>query len=133
MKALLIITAIFEGLTGLSLLVMPSLTVSMLVGVEIGEAAGFVAGRIAGAAIFALAIACWQTRDGERESPSIGIVAAMLFYNAAAASILVYAGIRLGLQSQLIWPAIVLHTALAVWCFLVLWRTRTKLAKNQLG
>lgn len=125
------ITAILEGLTGLGLLIMPSRTVSMLLGVEIGEPAGLVAGRIGGAAILGLAIACWQVRDGERGGPATGVVAAMLFYNAAAASILVYAGIRLGLQSQMIWPAIVLHVALAVWCLLVLGRARTKLATDR--
>ena len=129
MKALLTATAILEGLTGFSLLVMPSLTVSLLVGAEIGESAGLVVGRVAGAAIFALAIACWQARGGERVGPAAGVVAAMLFYNAVVASILVFAGLRLGLQSALTWPVIVLHSVLAVWCLLILSRTRTKLAK----
>ena len=35
-----------------------------------------------------------------------GVVEALLFYNFAAAIVLVYAGIRLDLRSALLWPAI---------------------------
>jgi len=123
MKLLLMLTAVVEGLTGLSLLLAPSLTSSMLLGVEINESVGLVVGRVAGAAVLALAIACWQARDGERGSASTGVVAAMLFYNASVESILVYAGVRLEFQSPLIWPVIVIHNVLGIWCLLILWRT----------
>ncbi|MCM3902898.1 MAG: hypothetical protein ND866_14425 [Pyrinomonadaceae bacterium] len=52
----------------------------------------------------------------------------MLVYNAAAAAILVYAGVRLKLQSTLLWPAIVMHWILAGWCLVNLWITRRKLS-----
>ena len=51
----------------------------------------------------------------------MSIVAAMLFYNFAAAALLVYAGVRLGLQSPLIWPAIVAHIVLGLWCVVLVW------------
>jgi len=40
----------------------------------------------------------------------------------------VYAGVRLKLQSTLLWPAIVLHWFLAAWCLVNLWLTRRKQA-----
>jgi hypothetical protein len=129
MKLLLIISAVLEAATGLALLVMPAAAVSMLLGVPLDTPTGLVAGRIAGAALAALAVACWQARNGERGSPATGVVEAMLFYNFAATAVLVYAGIRLELRSALLWPAIVLHLGLGVWCLLNLWFTRRKLSK----
>lgn len=129
MKLLLIVSALLEGATGLALLVLPHVAVSLLLGVPLDTPAGLVAGRIAGAALIALAIACWQARNGERGSPVLGVVKAMLFYNFAAALVLVYAGIRLELSSALLWPAIVLHLCLGAWCALNLKFTRRKLSK----
>ena len=131
MKLLLIISAVIEGAAGVALLAMPTVAVSMLLGVPLDTPAGLVAGRIAGAALIALAIACWQVRNGERGSPATGVVQAMLFYNFAAALVFVYAGIRLQLSSALLWPAIVLHLCLGAWCLLNLWFTRRKLLRSQ--
>ena len=126
MKLLLMVTAVLEAATGLALLVMPSAAVFILLGVPLETPAGLVAGRIAGAALVALAVACWQTKDGERGGTSTGVVEAMLFYNFATAMVLVYAGIRLDLRSALLWPTIVLHLGLGAWCLLSLWSSRRK-------
>jgi hypothetical protein len=101
--------------------------VTALLGTLIGTA-GLVATRIAGAALVSLAIACWQARNGERGSPSTGVVEAMTFYNFAAAIVLVYAGIRLDLRSALLWPAIVLHFCLGVCCVSNLCFSRRKIS-----
>jgi hypothetical protein len=126
MKLLLSITAIVEGVAGLTLLLIPTVAASMLLGVPLDTPGGLVTARIAGAALIALAVACWQARNGERSSPSTGVVEAMLLYNFAATVVLVYAGTRLELRSRLLWPAIVLHLGLGAWCLLTLWVTRRK-------
>ena len=126
MKLLLILVAGIEASAGLALLLIPNVAVSMLLGVPLDAATGLVAARIAGAALAALAIACWQARNGERGSPAIGIIEAMSFYNIAAAMVLVYAGIRLDLPSALLWPVIVLHLGLGAWCVLRIWFIRRK-------
>ena len=117
MKLLLLITAVLEAATGLAFFVMSAVAVSMLLGVELDTPAGLVAG----AALVALSIACWQARNGESGSPAMSVIAAMLFYNFAVGLILVYAGVRIGLYSALLWPAIVVHQLLGVWCLIVLW------------
>ena len=129
MKLLLMVTAVLEAATGLALLVMPSAAVSILLGVPLETPGGLVAGRLAGAALVALAVACWQTKDGERGGTSTGVVEAMLFYNFAATVVLAYAGTRLELRSGLLWPAIVLHLGLGAWCLLSLWFTSRKSSK----
>jgi len=120
-----------EAGAGLTLLLVPNLATSVLLGTALNAPAGLVAARIAGAALVALAIACWQARNGERGSPATGVVEAMSFYNFAAAMVLVYAGIRLDLRSALLWPAIVLHFCLGVWCVSNLWFTRRKLSRSE--
>jgi hypothetical protein len=132
MKLLLIIAALLEAVTGLTLLLIPTVAVSALLGAPLDTGTGLVAARIAGAALVALAIACWQARNGERGSPATGVVEAMLFYNFAAAMVLVYAGIRLDLRSALLWPAIVLHFCLGIWCASNLWFSRRKLSRSEM-
>ena len=132
MKLLLIIAAVIEAVAGLVLLLMPAVAVSALLGAALDTATGLVAGRIAGAALVALAIACWQARNGERENSATGVVEAMSFYNFAAAMVLVYAGTRLDLRSALLWPAIVLHLGLGAWCLLQLWFTRRKMSRSEM-
>ena len=132
MKLLLIIAAVLEAVTGLTLLLIPTVAVSALLGAPLDTATGLVAARIAGAALVALAIACWRARNGGGRSPATGVVEAMLFYDFAAAMVLVYAGIRLDLRSALLWPTIVLHFCLGVWCVSNLWFSRRKLSRSEM-
>jgi hypothetical protein len=45
-------------------------------------------------------------------------------YDVAAAVILAYAGLSLSFVGVALWPAVVLHAALAVWCVLCLGKGR---------
>jgi hypothetical protein len=127
MKLLLIVTTVFEGATGLGLLFAPSMSVSTLLGAELDSPAALVLGRVAGAALVALAIACWHARNGERYGIAAGVVKAMFVYNVATALIVTYAGIGLGLHSALMWPVVVTHNVLAAWCAAILWFQRKPL------
>lgn len=120
--------SIVEAGAGLALLIIPGLAVSTLLETPLETPGGIVAGRVAGAALTTLAVVCWNVRNGERGAEASGVVTAMLFYNVAAAAILVYAGIRLSLQSALIWPVIVLHGVLAACCLLNLRFTQRRSA-----
>jgi hypothetical protein len=132
MKLLLVLAAVIEAGAGVALLLIPTVAVSALLGAPLDTATGLAAGRIAGAALVALAIACWQARNGERGSAATGVVEAMSFYNFAAAMALVYAGTRLDLRSALLWPAIVLHLGLGAWCVMTLWFTRRKISRSEM-
>jgi len=123
MKTLLTVTAAVETATGLALLGLPSLVDSLLLGGSLDTPAALVVARVTGAALLALGIACWLARNDEKSRAAAGLVTAMLLYNVAAVAVLVYASIVLGLAGIGLWPAVVLHVALAVWCIACL-RTR---------
>jgi len=115
MSRLLKFTAIIEAATGLGLIAVPAIVVRLLLGAEI-SGASIPLGRVAGAALLALGIACWLARDDTQSRAARGLVVAMLMYNIPATAILAFAGIGLGLHGVALWPAVVLHAAMAVWC-----------------
>ena len=98
MKRVLIFAAVGEAVTGLALLVVPSLVGRLLLGESLTGIAIPVAG-VAGIALIALGVACWPG------PPRVG----MLIYSAAVALYLAYLGLVGGLTGILLWPAVVLH------------------------
>ena len=116
MKSLLIVTAALETATGLVLLALPSLVVLFLLGESLDAPAALVVARVTGAAMLSLGVACWLARSDEKSRAAVGLVTAMLLYNAAAVLVLLYASIGLALSGIGLWPAVLLHAALAVWC-----------------
>jgi len=115
-KPLFMVTAVVEVSTGLALLVSPALVASILLGAPFDTAADSTVGRVAGAALLALGLACWRARDDGKSSSASGLVLGRLFYNALAVIVLADAGLVLHLSGIGLWPAVVLHTLMAIWC-----------------
>jgi hypothetical protein len=101
MKWVLVLAALGEAVTGVALLLMPSLVGQLLLGAELTGAAVTVA-RVAGIALIALSVACWPG------TPLLG----MLGYIAALTLYLAYLGLSGGSSGVLLWPAVVLHVVL---------------------
>ena len=116
MKALQTVSAVIELGAGLALLCIPSTTVELLVGSPLDGPAALTAARVGGAGLFALGIACWTARWDAQSVASKGLIAAMMLYDVAAAAILAFASIGYGMHGVALWPAVVLHTTLAIWC-----------------
>jgi hypothetical protein len=103
MKKALIFAACAEVITGLALVIVPSLVGRLLLGEELTRIAIPVA-RVAGIALIALGIACWPG------PPLVG----MLTYSALVTLYLAYLGFAGGLTGVFLWPAVALHAILLV-------------------
>ena len=116
--ALLLVTALLEVLTGFALLATPSLVVSVLLGTVLDSSTGTVLARVAGAALLSLGLVAWLARKLPRSPAAGGLVQALLFYNAAVAAVLIHAYVALGVSGVGLWPAVIVHVAMAGWCIL---------------
>ena len=114
-KLFLVVVASVEALTGLGLLVLPSLPLALLLGLESPTVDTLLVGRIAGAALLAIGIASWVARADEPCSSLVGLLTGLSIYNAAVSGLLLYAGTMLKMNGGLLWPTIAFHAALAIW------------------
>ena len=99
-----------EAVTGLALIAAPALVGRALLGDEL-PVLGRVVARCFGIALIALALAVWPDRDRVTGAPALR---AMLLYNASLAGYLGWLGLRWHLGGILLWPAALLHAAVAV-------------------
>jgi hypothetical protein len=129
MKTLHTATAVIELGASLALLYFPSATTELLLGAPLEAAPALTVTRVGGAGLLALGVACWLARGDTQSSAARGLVAAMLLYNVAAVVVLAFAGIGFGLHGVALWPAVILHAVMTVWCFEWL-RRRHSLARN---
>jgi len=117
MKNLFTLTAVIEAGAGMTFFLLPSVAVTLLFGSPLDSPVALMVTRLTGAALITLGVACWLARLDLESRAAVGLVAALLFYNLAALSILAYAGFGLGLVGLTLWLGVLLHSAMAVWCF----------------
>jgi|SRR6516164_3572818 hypothetical protein len=115
-SSLLIVTAVLEVGTGLLLLFVPAVPLALLLEVREGAPESLLVARVAGAALLAIGVASWLARQGEPSTAQRGLVIGILIYDVGAAALLAYAGLGLEMIGPVLWPGVVIHTALAVWC-----------------
>jgi hypothetical protein len=109
----LAVTAALEAGAGLGLVALPDVVVRLLLGAEISGAA-VPLGRVAGVALLALGLACWLARGHAASA----LTSPMLLYNCGVAAVLGMAGVS-GMTGLLLWPAVALHAAMAVWSLMI--------------
>ena len=119
-SALCAATAVLEAGAGLALLCIPAMAVSLLLGAPPDTPGALTVARLAGVALLTLGVACWLARGDTQSRAARGLVSAMVLYNLGAAIILGVAGIRLQLVGIVLWPAVVLHSAMTIWCIISL-------------
>jgi hypothetical protein len=124
MKNLFIATAAIEAGVGVLLIAAPSFVSRLLLGSSLEGPVAVAVGRMTGIALLCLGVACWMARS-DHSPAAKGVVSAMLLYNVAVALLLTYAGIGLRLFGIGLWPAVLLHVGMTVWC------VRSRAASNK--
>ncbi|MEI6265261.1 MAG: hypothetical protein WCP74_09140 [Sphingobacteriia bacterium] len=117
MKSLLTVTALLEGCTGLALAFVPSLVASKLLGTSFTDQSAMIIARLAGAALITIAIACWFSRTNPQ---STTMVKAMLAYNIFSIVLLSYTALGEKIAGPGLWPAVLIHLGLLIWCLVSL-------------
>jgi len=102
MRQVLTFAAVAEAVTGLALLIVPSLVGRLLLGAELTDA--IPVARVAGIALIALGVCCWP-------GPAL---TGMLAYGAGVTVYLAYIGFSGKWVGQLLWPAVVFHAVLTL-------------------
>ena len=120
MKALLTVFVLVEVGVGLILGIAPSVMTRLLFTTQLDTPTAVIVGRVAGVALLSLLIACWVARNDVQSPVVRGVVAGMLLYNAGVVALLLRAAMAPALTGVLLWPAIVVHAAQAVWCVVCL-------------
>jgi hypothetical protein len=119
-SAFLLLTAVGEVVTGLFLLLWPAVLLTLLLGVPATAPETLVVARVAGTALIAIGIMSGLARGDSGSLALRAVLAGILVYDLAVAVVLAYAGIGLQLSGILLWPVVLAHLALAVWCVLCL-------------
>ena len=113
---LFITTSLIELGAGLSVMCLPVLAIRLLLGVGEPSPEALIVGRVGGAGLLAIGVACWLARDDFGGRAQHGLLWGMLTYNVGACSVLAIAGSMMQMSGVALWPAVLLHAALTVWC-----------------
>src|SRR5262245_30917143 len=116
MQKLLATTAVVEAATGLGILALPSAVASLMLGSPLDGPAAVVVARIAGLALLTLGVACWLACHDERGPSARNLVGAMVLYNAGVIAVLVHAAVGVAIAGIALWPTVVAHAAMGLWC-----------------
>jgi hypothetical protein len=115
MRKLLATTALLEAGAGLGILILPSAVASLMLGSPLDTPAAVAVARIAGVALLALGVACWLARH-EPGPSARGLVGAMVLYNVGVIAVLVHEAMGVAIAGIALWPTVVAHAAMGVWC-----------------
>jgi hypothetical protein len=123
MTMLQIASAIIELGAGLALLCSPGAAAMLLIGAPLEGPAALIVARVCGAGLLTLGVACWLARGDTQSRAARGLIAAMLLYDVIVAALLTFAALGMDLRGLALWPAVVLHGLMSVWCVACLRRT----------
>lgn len=118
LKELFLVTAVAEVVIGLALVGLPAIVLAALLGIQPASMETQFVGRVAGAALMAIGVASFLARNDATLPAQRGLLIGILLYDVLVALLLVYAAIGVSIGGPALWPAVVLHTLLAIWCVL---------------
>lgn len=113
--SLLIITGVLEIVTGMALIGVPSEVARILLGVPLADPVGQTVARVAGAALVSIGVGCLVSRNSDPRAART-ILLSLVIYNGFVVIVLIRAFAIDHMRGIGLWPAAILHTALALWC-----------------
>jgi hypothetical protein len=131
MKPLLLTTATIEAGAGLALLGVPTRFAQLLFAAPLESAVALTVARVGGMGLLTLGVAAWFASRDDQSCAARGLAGAMVLYNLGAALLLGVAGLRSASVGIAMWPVVLLHAGMAIWCVTQLLRTSPP-AKPQL-
>ena len=114
-KALLTVIAVVELLTGVALLLAPSIVAELLLGQPLNSGVPLVVARVAGAALIAIGLTCWLENVSNRGGSPAALLVGLLSYNIAVPVLLVHSYLANGTSGIGLWPVVILHLAFSFW------------------
>jgi hypothetical protein len=115
-RMLFIATALLEVGAGLSVVGLPALAIWLFLGVAEPSPVALFVGRLGGAGLLALGVVCWLAGDDRGSRSQRGLLWGMLVYNVGACVVLAVAGSTTRMSAVALWPAVILHAAMTIWC-----------------
>ena len=109
------VTAVVELAAGLALLVLPGAVIGWVFGGAPAGSEALLLARWLGVALVVIGVASGLARDDPGGLARRGVLIAVVLYDVAVALLFVGAAIVARLAGPLLWPAVGLHTILAVW------------------
>lgn len=113
-------TAAVEIVAGLFMVILPDRLLPLLFGIDQFAPETLLISRWVGVALLAIGVVSGLARDDSGGVALRAVLVGILIYDVAAAMLLVYAAFGTQMAGPALWPAVVLHSALAVWCVLCL-------------
>lgn len=116
MRRFLVVTGVFEVLSGLGLAATPHLAAELLAAAgDFTDPAALLLARVGGLALIAIGIACLAAQHAEGGAGLRGLLTGLLFYNVTALVLLTHAALTLATPGPVLWPAVAAHALLSVW------------------
>jgi len=107
--------AVVELLTGIGLLLAPSLVANLLLGQPLASGVSLVVARVAGMALIAIGLVCWLESVTKRAGQPTALLLGLLAYNGGVPLLLLHSYIFNDLSGIGLWPAVGLHLAFSAW------------------
>lgn len=113
---LLLVTGVVEVMVGIGFLLTPGVVLVVLLGIKQAPSETLFVGRITGAAILGIGLVSWLMRTDTAQWSQRRLISGITVYTIAAAVLLVFAGVSSNMVGIMLWPGVIFHTALGVWC-----------------
>lgn len=114
LRKLLVFTSVMEILVGLSLIIIPSVIVEMLFGINLSESV-YILGRLSGIILLCFGIACLPFKENSEYNNYTPSVRAMMSYNFLASVYFFFLIFSTKTVGILLIPAAILHAAISIY------------------